>query len=223
MEATPSPASPVPEGAAPPGTVAAPAASVPAEVPAERLRLALGVAAGFVAAVLAFAGYRLYEKDRAETAAELVRIKAYLDVRSQVEAVPARARERVRAQGGALVAADEPQARKTVEPQARKPVEPAARTVPKPRPAKEKPPSQLRPKPKPRPVQSKPHPPVERPKSVDRIWSERVQRECARGFVGLICRESLRMDLCKEHAAWGKASICPAEKPAPPSWPSSVG
>lgn len=219
MEATPSPASPVPEGAAPPGTVAAPAASAPAEVPAERLRLALGLAAGFVALALAFAGYRLYEKDRAETAAELVRIKAYLDARSQPETVPARARERARASGGVLVAADEPQARKPVEPQARKPVEPAARTVPKPRPAKEKPPSQPRPK----PVQSKPPPPAERPKSVDRIWNERVQRECARGFVGLICRESLRMDLCKEHAAWGKASICPAEKPAPPSWPSSVG
>lgn len=209
MEATPPPASPVPEGTAPPGAVAA--ASPPAP---GKARILFGFAAAVVALAVAFAGYRLYERDRAETAAELVRIKAYLEVRAQAEAAPAKAREKPKAQPPAASLAGA-----RVEAKPRPPVEPAARPAPKPRPAKTAPKAQ----PHPKPVQVKPRRQPEQ-KNVDRLWSERVQRECSPGFVGLICREWLKIDLCREHEAWGKASICPAaEKPPPAVVSGSLG
>ena len=207
MEATP--ASPDPPSAAPPAFVPA----APAVAP-DRLRVPLSFAAGALVMILAFAGYRFYEKDRAETAAELVRIKAYLDVRAQAEAAPAKVREKPKAQtpAASLAAA-------RVEAKPRPPVEPAARPVPKPRPVKTAP----KPQPHPQPVHIEPRPP-ERQKSVDRLWNERVQRECSPGFVGLICREWLKFDLCRAHDAWGKASICPAaEKPPPAVMSGSLG
>lgn len=209
MEATPPPASPVPEGTAPPGAVAAASPPEPGKA-----RILFGFAAGALVMILAFAGYRLYEKDRAETAAELVRIKAYLDARAQAEAAPAKVREQPKTQppAASLAAA-------RVEAKPRPPVEPAARPVPKPRPAKTLPKVQAHPQ----PVQVQPHPP-ERQKSLDRLWNERVRRECSPGFVGLICREWLKFDLCREHDAWGKASICPAaEKPPPTAISGSLG
>lgn len=205
MEATP-PASPEPPSTAPPAFAPlAPAA------PPDRMRVPLGFAAGALGLILALAGYRLYEKDRAETAAELVRIKAYLEVRAQAEAVPARAREKpLRVAAAPVVAAP-------VESRARPPAQPAVRPAPKPRPAKPKPAA----KPHPKAVTDKPRrpavQPAERPKNVDRLWSERVERECAPGFVGLICREWLKFDLCRAHDAWGKASICPVTEKPPPS------
>lgn len=208
MEAQSAAASPAAQGAA-----TAPAAVVPAAA-AGGLRIALGLAAASVALGLAFAGYRLYEKDRAETAAELVRIRAYLDVRAQAEAVPAAARDKpqkLHAQEDTPVAA-------AAEPRASKAVEATARRAPKARPAEAKAAAKSA-----QPVKASARPP-ERPKGVDRLWTERVARECAPGFVGLICREWLKFDLCCEHEAWGKASICPAvQKPAPPTWPDSFG
>lgn len=209
MEAAPPPASPDPPSAAPPAF--APPAPVAAP---DRLRVPLGFAAGALAMILAFAGYRFYERDRAETAAELVRIKAYLDVRAQAASVPAPVREQAKEQtpAASLAAA-------RVEAKPRPPVEPAPRPAPKPHPAKTAPKAQ----PHPKPVQVEPRRP-ERQKSVDRLWGERVERECSPGFVGLICREWLKFDLCREHDAWGKASICPAaEKPPPAVLSGSLG
>lgn len=214
MEATSSPASPAPAGSAPPATAALPALGTPRDVP-RGVRTALGLGAGMLALVLAFAGYRLYEKDRAETAAELVRIKAYLEVRAQAESVPTR--KRVPPAAERVVAA---------APAATPPPEPVAAAVPKPRPAKARPVPEARPN----PPAAKPEPPAapvrtaERPKSIDRIWQERTARECAEGFVGFICREWLKFELCREHDAWGKASICPAaEKPPPTAISGSLG
>ena len=219
MEATPPPASPVPEGTAPPGDLAA-AFPPPSPRAFDRARGVLGFAGALVALAVAFAGYRLYEKDRAETAAELVRIRAYLDARAQAEAVPVQAREKARAP----VAPVAPLAAASVDAKPRPRIEPAVRVAPKPRPAKPKPSAQ----PHPKQVTEKPRrpavQPVERPKNVDRIWSERVERECSPGFVGLICREWLKFDLCRAHDAWGKASICPAaEKPPPAVMSGSLG
>lgn len=218
MEATP-PASPVPEGTAPPGTLAA---AFPPAAPRlfGRARGVLGFAGALVAFAAAFAGYRLYEKDRAETAAELVRIRAYLDARAQAEALPVQAREKARAP----VAPVAPVAAAPVEAKPRPRIESAVRAAPKPRPAKPK----LSAQPHRKPVTDKPRRPAvqaaERPKNVDRIWSERVERECSPGFVGLICREWLKFDLCRTHDAWGKASICPAvEKPPPAVMSGSLG
>jgi hypothetical protein len=58
---------------------------------------------------------------------------------------------------------------------------------------------------------------------VDGIYDERAKRECAPGFVGLICREWLKACLCLKHGAYGKASICPLNNPAPAYPFASVG
>lgn len=53
---------------------------------------------------------------------------------------------------------------------------------------------------------------------VDGIYNARAARECARGLVGMICREWLRASLCLKHHAFGKASICPEERPVREFW-----
>ncbi len=225
MEAKSSPASPASAGSAPPpGASGLPALGAPKPA-TPGARTALGLGAATLALVVAFAGYRLYEKDRAETAAELVRINAYLAARAQAESTPPE-RKRPKppaAERVASAAATHP------------PPEPAAAAAPKPRAAKARPPAEARPKapaarakppkavataaPEAAPVRT-----AERPKSVDRIWRERTARECAEGFLGLICREWLKLDLCRQHDAWGKASICPAaEKPPPAVISGSAG
>lgn len=53
---------------------------------------------------------------------------------------------------------------------------------------------------------------------VDAIYHARSARECARGLVGLICREWLKASLCLKHQAYGKASVCPEERPVREFW-----
>lgn len=53
---------------------------------------------------------------------------------------------------------------------------------------------------------------------VDGIYNARAGRECARGLVGMICREWLKASLCWKHHAFGKASVCPEERPLRDFW-----
>jgi len=232
MEATPPPSS-APAGGTSPPVAALPALGAPKAAPSGT-RTALGLGAGALALIVVFAGYRLYEKDRAETAAELVRIRAYLEARAQDEAASGRQRAKPPAAERVVAAAS-----------AAAPPEPAAAVAPRPRALKATPAASVRPKraearakpvavgtksvdarsPQPQ-VKASPAPvrTAERPKSVDRLWRERTARECAAGFVGFICREWLKFELCREHDAWGKASVCPAaEKPPPSVMSGSLG
>lgn len=57
---------------------------------------------------------------------------------------------------------------------------------------------------KPSPVQSVPAPvtvptPPRTPPTIDEIYRERTAQECAAGFSGTFCRESIKMSLCSRH------------------------
>ena len=181
----------------------------------------IGTAIAAVALTGAVAGYRYYAKDRAETAAELVRIRAYLETTAKAE----------------VAAPEKPVAKMLV--QAEVPAEPPEKVAPAPhakraaapvpsRPVQAKP--QVRPRPQAKLAKAPPARPLPvadagRPvKSVDQIFRERSARECQDGLLGAICREFVKSCLCGEHDAWGKAAICPVRnKPVPQAWPSSVG
>lgn len=61
------------------------------------------------------------------------------------------------------------------------------------------------------------------PPGVDALYRQRSSQQCECGLLGLICREVLKVQLCRQHNAYGKAAICPSRKPPLPIWSASIG
>lgn len=61
------------------------------------------------------------------------------------------------------------------------------------------------------------------PPGVDALYQQRSRQLCESGWLGLICREVTKVQLCHEHNAYGKAAICPSRKSPLPIWSASIG
>lgn len=210
------------------------------------------IAAGAAVILLAMGGgaYRLYQQHYADAAGEAVRAKAYAEVTAQSARRPvsgAKTREqpaRLADAGKPLLRAQlssAPTAQATPAPRRAGASEPTSRAqaaAAKPsarpalraasvapsasasRPGKDRQTSRQRTAARtPAAAQMATRPPP----GVDALYRQRSSQQCECGLLGLICREVLKVQLCRQHNAYGKAAICPSRKPPAPIWSARMG
>lgn len=195
-----------PPTGSPPAEAAAPAA------PSTLKTAAVAAAATAITIAVAAAGYRFYVEQQVDAVADALTARAYAEVTAKPQSPAAATPGGEHTKPRDIVAATKPAA--ASEPGPRTRVAPRSAQAERPR----RPPSRT-------PVArsggtagnlggSSPARAID----VDGIYNARAARECARGFVGMICREWLKASLCWKHHAFGKASVCPEERPVREFW-----
>lgn len=144
------------------------------------------IAAGAAVILLAAGGgaYRIYQQHYADAAGEALRAKAYADVTAQSAAARPAAPPAPRA--ASAVPSSPPSHLGKARQKSRN------RTAARPQAAAH--------------VATRPLP------GVDALYRQRSRQQCECGLLGLICREVMKVQLCRQHNAYGKAAICPSRK-----------